>query len=189
MKKKIIIIMILLVILSSTLYAQSRPQNRLGVSFGMMNSAEATYERMLLSNYFSVVGSAAYSSLILLDMFEMKMYTFSVKGRWYPFGRTFFLDFGVGYAYGSGVDDIGQLITDMTLSLVTFGLWYNVMKKDGREYFIQEGGFLLQPGMGWNARLGKRNLFMMPISMGLDYKVADIPVIMPYYRVGLTLSF
>ena len=156
--------------------SDSGAQQCISLSFGLLGF-EASYERMLASR-FSVLADVSYTTLIFMDEF-----TVSGKARVYPFGRSFFMDFGLGYSYGRGAV---SFMADFILTVLTFGWWLTQIEED---HFARTGGFLLQPGLGWKIDIGKKDGFVLPISMGLDIKTGKIPDFMPYLRIGLGYSF
>ena len=156
---------------------QDRAKNAVALSFGIFG-AEASYERMF-SRHLSVLADVSYTTMIFMDEF-----TVSGKGRWYPFGKTFYLDLGLGYTYGKGV--VG-FMGDMILGVMTFGYYWLV--KDWEDDIFRTGGFLIQPGIGWKIDIGKPDKFVLPIGLGVDIKVAEVPDFMPYFRIGLGYAF
>ena len=159
-----------------TIVENEKPKNTAALSFGFIG-VEGSYERQF-NNYLSVLVDASYTTLVLMDEF-----TASVKGRWYPFGKTFYLDLGLGYSYGYGTVN---LMKDMILTTLTFGWWLTQIDYDN----IRTGGFLIQPGLGWKIDVGKPGAFVLPIGMGLDFKIGpEIPDVTPFFRIGLGYSF
>ena len=186
--KKLPIILAILLVFSFNVFAQedNNPNNIVSVSFGIIG-AELSYERML-SNHFSVLGSISYTTLILMDEF-----TLSGKGRWYPFAKSFFMEMGLGYTYGKGFiafsEEMGSVIGHILLGMITLGAWFYVYDFNDFEEQPRTGGLLIQPGMGWNIRLGRNGRFYLPLSTGIDIKLAQKPDFMPYLRLGLGFSF
>ena len=179
MKKRILLALIVLLIISGGLSAQDqvRAKNSIAVSFGIIG-VELGYER-IFNRYLSVLADLSYTTLIFMDEF-----TVSGKGRWYPFGRAFYLEMGLGYSYGKGVTGF---VADVLLGTVSFGLYWLV--KDFENDVFRTGGFLIQPGLGWKIDIGKQDRFVLPISLGLDIKTGKVPDFMPYLRIGLGYSF
>ena len=171
--------LIVLIIVSGSIFAQEqeRAKNSIALSFGVVG-AELSYER-IFNRRLSVLADVSYTTLLFMDEF-----TAAAKGRWYPFGRAYYLELGLGYSYGKGV--VGFL-GDMFLTIFTFG-WY-LSQKDFENDVFRTGGFLIQPGMGWKIDIGKTDRFVLPISMGLDIKIAEMPDFLPYLRFGLGYSF
>ena len=176
MKKRAFLLLVILLIASGSLFAQNRAKNSVLVQFGIIG-AELSYER-ILSPHFSLLADVSYTTLGIVD--EL---TASGKGRWYPFGGAFYLEMGVGYAYGRS---FSNFIGNMFLGMVTFGWWFTQLDEDD---FARTGGFLLQPGMGWKIDIGKPDGFVLPISLGLDIKTGAPPDILPYLRIGVGYSF
>jgi len=210
MYKKIIIFSILTVFILSGVFAQEDDaqnhndqnhevqkqdenhvwaKNRIALSAGMIG-AELSYER-LFSRHFSVLGQVSYSNWIFADSISV-----SGKARLYPFGKTFYLELGLGYSNGYNLgDDLTKFIGDLMLGLITFGLWFTTdqFKENNKELdSSRDHGLLLQTGLGWNIDIGKPDGFMLPIGMGLDIRIAAndiLPPILPYLRIGLGYSF
>ena len=180
MKKKIFLIIVILLILSAGAFAQEkeRTNSTISLSFGLIG-AELSYEYMF-NRFLSVMLDASATTMIFVDEF-----TFSGKGRLYPFGRAFYLELGLGYVYGRGVFN---MMGHMLLGVMTLGLYYILI--DDLEDDHRTGGFLIQPGLGWKIDIGKPGGFVLPIGMGVDIKVnKQLPDFMPFLRIGLGYSF
>ena len=179
MKKKIVLILVIMLIAASSLFAltQERAKNSLALSFGVVG-AEFSYER-IFNRYLSVMADVSYTTLIFMDEF-----TVAGKGRWYPFGKAYYLEMGLGFTYGKGV--VG-FMADTLLSVLTFG--YYLTQKDFENDNFRTPGFLIQPGMGWKIDIGKPDGFVLPIGLGIDFKIAEIPDFLPFFRIGLGYSF
>ena len=181
MTKKTILILMILVIMAGSISAQNdeRAKNSIALQFGIIGLA-LSYERIFIPQ-FSLLADVSYTTLILMDEF-----TASIKARWYPWGKTFFMDLGLGYSYGYGMSGF---IIDAAMTVLTFGYWLK-MKPGGWEKneFIT-GGFLIQPGLGWKIDIGRPDGFVLPISLGMDFKIGKIFDFMPYLRIGLGYSF
>ena len=180
MIKKAILICIVLLIVSGALYAQNqdRAKNAFSLTFGVIG-AELNYERMF-NRHLSVLADVSYTTLIFMDEF-----TVSGKGRWYPCGRAFFFEMGLGYSYGRGV--VG-FMGEMLLTIFTFG-WYLTVMDTKDDVFRRSGGFLIQPALGWKIDIGKRDGFVLPITMGLNIKTGKMPDLLPYLRIGVGYAF
>lgn len=176
MKKKLVLAIIIITIAAGAAFSQDRAKNSVAVSFGVIG-IEGSYER-IINRYFSVLADASYTNLAIVDEF-----TASAKGRVYPFGKAFYLEMGAGYAYGRS---FSNFIGTMVLGIVTFGWYFTQIDEDS---FARTGGFLLQPGLGWKIDIGKKDGFVLPLSMGLDIKTGSRPDILPYLRLGLGYSF
>ena len=197
MKKKIIITVLLIAVLSVCLSAQQqtsgsgsfpedRAQNRIAVSAGLIGLFDVSYERLLTPN-FSILGQISYNNLVIADSFSV-----SGKGRWYPFSGAFFLDLGLGYSHGYNItDQISKIIADMLLMMFSFGLWGLSEDYQNRDYGANayEHGFYVQPGLGWNIDIGEQDKFLLPISMGLDIRIAQNTTVLPFIRIGLGYAF
>lgn len=176
MTKRFFLFFICLLVLIGGVFAQSeeRAKNNISLSAGIIG-AELSYERMF-NRHFSVLADVSYTTLIVMDEF-----TVSGKGRWYPFGKIFYLDLGLGFSYGEGV---AGAVGDMILLLFTFG------NHDVESDVFRSGGFLIQPGLGWKIDIGKPDGFVLPVAMGLDIKLgSEVSDFMPYLRAGLGYSF
>ena len=178
MTKRIFLTALIVLVISGGVFAQDRAKNSVALSAGIIGG-ELSYER-IFSPHFSVLANVSYTFLIFMDEF-----TLSAKGRWYPFGKTFFLDLGLGFSYGKGA--VG-FIADAVLSVVTFGYWLSIKDFDNDNF--RTPGFLVQPGLGWKIDIGKPDGFILPISMGLNLKFGqDMADFLPYLRIGLGYSF
>ena len=189
MKKKIFCAVVLAVI-SAALYAQENEEkkagNIIGLSAGLFGG-ELSYERVITPN-FSVLGQISYNNWVLADSIS-----FSAKARLYPSANTFFLDLGLGYSYGYNItEDAAKVFLDILLGIITLGLWFTTDEFQSHDFLNdlqREHGFLIQPGMGWNIDIGKKNHFMMPISLGLDIRVAKHTAVLPYFKFGFSYAF
>ena len=179
--KRSFFLFIILLIIEGGVFAQSedRAKNSIALQFGVIG-AELSYER-IISRHFSLLADVSYTTLIFMDEF-----TASAKARWYPFGKAFFLDLGLGFSYGKGI--VG-FMSDTLLTVITFGYWLTIKDFDNDEF--RTGGFLIQPSLGWKIDIGQEDGFVLPISMGLDFKIKKgaVPDFLPYLRIGLGYSF
>ena len=177
MAKRIALIFIVLLVVSGAVFAQERAHNTVALSFGIVG-VEASYERMF-NRYLSVLGSASATTILFMDEI-----TASVQGRWYPFGRAFHLDLGLGYTYGMGV---GNFMGKAILGAMTLGLIFLI--PDYIDKNPRKGGLLIQTGLGWKIDVGKPDGFVLPITLGLNFRAAETPDVMPYMRLGLGYAF
>ena len=150
-------------------------KNSAGFSFTIFG-AETHYERNF-NNYLSVLGSVSYTTLFIADAF-----TVSAKGRWYPFGKTWYLGLGAGYMYG-GVSDyyaaataalpgifMAAFVFPPVLIIVPF-----ILIGDAAESIRQisrESGFLAQTNLGWKIPSGRKEAVL--IDTGIDFNVTGI---------------
>ena len=153
------------------------PPNTIAVSFGIIG-IEGSYERAF-NKYFSALFDVSFTTLIVFNEF-----TASVKARWYPCGKIFFFDLGMGYSYGNAG------ILNSTVGLLGVVLIFPLLDPGFQKLFQPTHGFLIQPGLGWQIGLGAQKKWVLPIIMGLDFKVGpELPDIMPYLRIGLGYRF
>ena len=182
MAKKIILCLVIFAVAGGVLFSQTAPSNNVSLLVGIIG-AEGSYERMF-NRHLSVLGSVSYSNLILANEF-----TVSGKGRVYPFGKTFYLEMGLGYAYGRSLSDA---MGDIILGVLTFGWWLTQIDE---ERLAPNGGFMVQPGLGWKIKLGRDSRLSLPIGMGLDFKMVKIdesgklPDAFPWLRIGVGYAF
>ena len=186
MKKKLIFLL-LMAVSAINLYSQNdeRAVNRIVFSAGLVG-AEISYERVF-SEKFSILASVSYNNWLFVDSLSI-----SGKARYYPFNGTFFIDIGLGYSNGYNISgEFAELIGDLLLGIITFGLWFTTEHFQDRfnEAPEREHGFLIQPGMGWNFDIGRQDRFMLPVAMGLDIRISENWAIMPYFRIGLAYAF
>jgi len=183
MRKYVLAAVILAVVLGSVSAQQPVGlNNRVGLSLGLV-SAEFSYERVFSEN-FSALAQASYSTIFFADSLS-----FSGKARWYPFGKTFFLEAGGGYSYGfNAIRQIQTLFADILLNIITLGFWSKIVDID---YGTAErkGGLLLQPGFGWNIDIGHTEGFRMPVSFGADIRLGDPLTVLPFIRLGVSYAF
>ena len=179
MTKKLFLAFIVFSVISGGAFAQDqeRARNTIAASFSILGAA-LSYERMF-NRHFSVLAEASYNTLVLIEEF-----TFSGKARWYPFGRAFYLELGLGLSYGRGITAI---MTSLILGMFTFGWYFTTL--DEEDFLARRAGFLVQPGMGWKIDIGRPGGFVLPISMGLNLKLGEVPDILPFLRIGLGYSF
>jgi hypothetical protein len=197
MKTKILIFA-LTVIIAANLFPQEEgkeAKNRISLSIGII-STELSYERVF-TRYFSVLGQVSYNLFIFLNRdnsYLADSLSAAGKVRWYPFGKTFYLDLGLGYSYGYSFNlkDSSEIIGNVAMEIITFGIWPALVDEDdykGSTYAgsQREGGFFLQSGFGWNIGLGKR--FILPMSLGVGLRFAERIAVLPYYRIGFGFTF
>ena len=178
MAKKLVLMFFVALVAAGGVFAQNeeRAKNAVAVQFGIIGVG-LSYERMF-NRHFSVLADATYTNLAIVDEF-----TISGKGRVYPFGGAFYLEMGAGFAYGRS---FSNFIGTMMLGMITFGWYFTQIDEDT---FARTGGLLLQPGLGWKIDIGKKDGFVLPISLGLDIKAGSRPDILPYLRIGLGYAF
>jgi len=188
LRKLFLLIILFSIIFTGNLFANENEQdfdlskNRIGFSVGIIG-ANLTYERMF-SNNFSAVGQVSYINYIFADSLAL-----SGKARLYPFGNSFFLDFGLGYSNGYRIN-VEEVIVDIILGIVTFGLWFTTEEFQEKDYGGErQHGLAIQPGLGWNIDLGKKDKVRLPVSMGLDIRAAKQRVFLPYLMLGLNFAF
>ena len=187
MGKKLFLFITLIVLISVTMFAEDaapakkysgNTHNTFVLSFGVIG-VEASYEYNF-NRFLSVMADVSYTTMVFMDEF-----TAAGKGRWYPFGKRFYLELGLGYSYGKGVTGF---IGDMLLGVMTLGIYWAV--KDWENDIFRSSGFLVQPGLGWKFDIGKKpGAFVLPIGLGVDIMIKDIPDWLPFLRIGVGYSF
>jgi len=208
MKKKIVALLLLSAVIAGNIYGQEEEtaKNRIAFSAGII-IMDLSYERVLTPN-FSVLTQVSYNisiyfnRLIDVSLGNVNIHDLlltgdslsaAVKGRWYPFGGAFFLDLGVGYSFGYNFfSGDPNAMADMAMMVLTFGLWSMSDEFKGRSYSGEMEylcGFFLQPGLGWNIDIGKKDGFRLPIAMGLDIRFAEVFTFFPNLKIGLSYSF
>ena len=176
MYKKILLVLFLFVIMSGSVFAQSEYspyRNTFAVTVDILG-IEGSYE-LMLGNHFSMLLSGFYNNMFFFDKTGA-----ALKARVYPFKGIFHLDLGLGYIYGRGYLS-GS--TSFMLLVITFGLI------GGNVIFPKEGGFLVQPGLGWKIPVGINKNIVIPIDLGFDIRASKIPDVWLYSRIGLGFSF
>jgi hypothetical protein len=107
------------------------------------------YERKL-SDYFSLVERYVYSgNHRSSSQRQFSIHYFELDGRWYPTGKTFFLDGKSGYGFGT--------IRDRYYNYYNSDYHYN---KYEYKYFMSGGA------LGWRIRFGKKGGFTWEIAAG-----------------------
>jgi len=193
MTKKLFLVFIIVFAVANIAAAQEKAKNALSFSFGF-NSFEASYERVL-TKHFSVLGDVSY-----FYSFTMNEYIFLGKGRLYPFGKTFFLDLGLGYSYGNYGIPIestkGYFFFFLPLPWNYLIVFSDILSRGLLDLFginigtpEKFGGFLFQPCLGWKIDIGKPNRFVIPINMGVDLKFGEKKSATSYLRIGLGYAF
>jgi len=209
MIKRTLTVFLLLFIIAGNVFAQEQEQeqeqeqkqeqqkqteetakNRIGYTIGLVG-VELSYERLIVP-HFSFLCQVTYNNWLVADSLA-----FSGKARWYPFGKTFYMDLGLGYSNGYNyTGEIAELFGDLILGIVSLGLWFysdQFQEKEASNEIVRNHGVLIQPGLGWNIDIGKKNRFMMPIGMGMDIRVVpdklDKSAFLPYFRLGLAYAF
>ena len=193
MKKKIIAILLLSMVFAGSVFAQEEEmaKNRIALSLGIV-IGDLSYERVL-TPHLSVLGQVSYNNFLLIaDSLSV-----AAKGRWYPFGGVFFLDLGLGYSYGYNSDqvlnDAAYVLLDIPLLIITLGLYALTPEFQSHSYsgggVEGTGGFFIQPGLGWNIDIGKKDWFRLPIAMGLDIRLAEINTVIPNFKIGVSYAF
>ena len=176
--KKIILILFIILIGSAAFSQESTPplkQNTVALHATLLGFA-VNYERSF-NNHLSLLGDTS------LNVFP-PTFTAAVKGRLYPFGKTFYLEMGVGYGLTVGYIGLGSelLIRSISLGFLSLNqnLWLN--------------GVVFTPSLGWKIKLGKDGMFNLPINLGIDffagYRELSIPFdVVPNLRIGFGYSF
>jgi hypothetical protein len=196
-----ILVFALIVITAGNLFPQEEKteekeaKNRISFSIDIIGT-EVTYERVF-TRYFSVLGQASYNLFFFLNRdnsYLADSLSAAGKVRWYPFGKVFYLDVGFGYSYGYSfnLEDSSEIIGNAVMEIITFGIWPALVNEDdykGGTYARSqsEGGFLLEPGFGWNIRLGKG--FILPMSLSVGIRFGERIGIIPYPRLGFGFTF
>jgi len=113
--KRLFLSLAILGVCSIGIFAQENEmkKNSVGFSFTLFG-AELHYERNF-NNYLSVLGSVSYTTIFIVDEF-----TVSAKGRWYPFGKTWYLGLGAGYILGGLSDYNGGLLAGLLTASAYF---------------------------------------------------------------------
>jgi len=184
MAKKLLLIFIIFLMISGFAFSRERElsnaKNAISLSFSFIG-IEASYER-IFNSHFSVLADASYMTLVFME--EL---TASGKARWYPFGRAFYMELGLGYTYGSG---IVRFYSDAAVFMFAIIFLPLLPLLDSEyEFGRRTGGLLVQGGMGWKIDIGKRDGFVLPISMGINLKIGEEPDFVPYFRLGLGYAF
>ncbi|MDR2517231.1 MAG: hypothetical protein LBC88_07615 [Spirochaetaceae bacterium] len=183
MAKKLFFVMMIAALSTGGVFAEeappveaSRAKNTAAVTVGLIG-VEASYERSLTRN-FSVLADVSYSNVFFVG----DSYTAAIRGRWYPWGKTFFLDLGLGY--GNTVGLLGST-AEFVLLILTLGL----VRPDAINDALRVQGLLVAPSMGWKIDVGKPGGFVIPVVLGLDVVVGGRTDVVPYARVGVGFSF
>ena len=172
--KRFLLSLAILGVCSTGIFAEENEtkKNSAGFSFTIVG-AELHYERNL-SDYFSVLGSVSYTTLLFMDKF-----TVSAKGRFYPFGKAWYFGLGAGYMYG-GLSEYRR--TD-TLTLISASIYFPPLlalaallgMAEATAYMksiSRESGFLVQTNFGWKIPPGKK--WAVLIDTGIDFNTTGI---------------
>jgi hypothetical protein len=190
MAKNLCLAALVLTLIAGGLFSQEqeRAKNTIAITGGVYPlSVELSYERAL-SSHFSVLIDGSYSDFLIFSSDSstsvMNEYAAAVKGRWYPWAKTFFLELGAGYGNGLGLaGGAAYLVTYM----LTFGL------VDLPPDIFRANGLLISPGLGWKIDIGKPNGFVLPVNVGndliVDFSHPGFVDFIPYARIGLGYSF
>jgi len=183
MIKKFLCAAMLIIFISMSLFSQENTElasNRISASIGIV-SADLSYERVFSPN-FSVIGAVSYNNLLIADSFSI-----TGNARFYPFGGgVFFLEAGLGYSFGyNALESVSNAFIDILLFIITLGLL-----NTGTEYNIfYEQGLAVKGGLGWNFDIGKKDGFRLPLSIGVDARISEHPIVLPYFKLGLGYAF
>jgi hypothetical protein len=174
----------------------------------------AQYERQILEK-FSVAGRFAYlrGGVGIVDegppraQAELVLSSFSIEGhaRYYPRGRTFFLDGMLGYANMavgisgemSVTDEVtGQKKVEKASMNMSQGFFKYGAKLGWRICFGKDGGFTFEPALGWSGGVGLGDTIGKQLSKELGGEVGDFDTVFEmiknYIFVGgprVTLAF
>ncbi|MCL2478593.1 MAG: hypothetical protein FWF22_03765 [Treponema sp.] len=175
--KKIILSLVIFMLAAGVVFSQETVnfQNNIALHATLLGVA-FNYERCL-NPYLSLLADTS------LNIFP-GTFTAAIKGRVYPFGKTFYLEMGAGFGITAGyMGAIGGILV-RTMTLGFFGIEDKIWLK----------GLVLTPALGWKIDVGKPGGFTLPISLGIDffagYRELDIPVdFVPNIRIGVGYSF
>ena len=159
MAKKALVLLVLAAALAGGVFAQEKAsnikKNWLSGELSLLG-AGARYEYMLNKNW-SVGVNAYWTSLF----FVYNDLGANVVGRFYPWGKTFFAELGVGFGAHSGVETVDD----------TFTAGNRTYRVTGAE-LVTMNGVGIVPGIGWKLDVGKPGGFYMspllqvPITIG-----------------------
>ena len=177
--KKIILCLVIFAVTGGILFSQEeefvRPKNNVAFH-GTLFGIALNYERCF-NNHLSLIGDTSF------NLFPAT-FTIAAKGRFYPFGKSFYLEMGAGFGITPGYIGLtgDLLVRSMTLGFV------------GIEDKFWLRGVVFTPSLGWKIDIGKRGGVTLPINLGIDffwgYREIDIPVdFMPNLRIGVGYSF
>jgi len=155
--KKGILILILAVVIAGGVFAQADAVNNWISGELSLLGVGARYEYMLTPN-FSVGAYAYWNNLFII----WNDWGVGAVGRFYPWGKTFYAELGLGFGYHSGVQDIsyttdwGDKYTDSRWVGIT---GFSIIPGLGWKIDLGEpGGFFIQPGIKLPLTLGKKKL-------------------------------
>ena len=192
MAKKLCLAVLVLTFIAGGLFSQEqteqeRAKNTIAITVGVYPlSVELSYERAL-SSHFSVLIDGSYSDYLIPgsdSVSLMNEYTAAVKGRWYPWAKTFFLELGVGYGNGLGLAGGAAYLATYIFTLGLVDLPPDIFRANG---------LLISSGLGWKIDIGKPNGFVLPVNVGndliVDFSHPGFVDFIPYARIGLGYSF
>ncbi|MDR0290506.1 MAG: hypothetical protein LBI06_06185 [Treponema sp.] len=131
-KKGIVLLLLLTIFVTGTVFAQraaSTPANWISGEVSLLGIG-VRYEHMLTDN-FSIGGNIFFHSFF----FIWNSFGANFTGRWYPSGRIFYVEAGMGYGWQSGLS--GDLYTIHGLMFAPGVGW--------RIDFGAPGGFFINP--------------------------------------------
>ena len=150
------------------------------IGTAVFSQEEEVFKKNTVALYATVLGTAfnyeysfnPYLSVLAdtsLNLFPATV-TAAAKGRWYPFGKTFFLEMGAGFGLTAGYMGFTSALLVRTMTLGFVGIEDKVWLR----------GVVVTPSLGWKIRLGKEKNLCLPISLGIDFfagsRELEIPV-------------
>jgi len=189
--KKLVFCLVLVMLVTGVVFAEGRPANiRDNWISGEINilGAGLRYERMLSENF--SVGATLYGSTLIMTLDTSGIGAFA---RFYPFGKTFYLELGLGYGQNSDMAfDEGVTIVNADGTRDP----YNLVKTSGLDITPglgwridvgKEGGFFLNPGISLPVTIGKQEPWV-PFILGgpVDWETSENTYI---EKTGASVSF
>ncbi|AEF85921.1 hypothetical protein TREPR_3497 [Treponema primitia ZAS-2] len=158
MKKRIFLFLALAVLIEVGVFAQTH-----------FVSAEASFlgggsrYEYVITPYFTVGGYAYYNYLPtpFMDKYDSENHWIagtSIAGRWYPAGRRFFAELGLGYVFFEN-----QRTEEGGYHYSWNGYTYTPYKDNDHPESDHFSGFSIAPGFGWTIDIGRAGgLFISP---------------------------
>jgi hypothetical protein len=144
MKKHAFVFIVLLLTIAGGVYAQT---NWVSTEINLLG-AGARYEYVIVPEFtVSAYAYWSYSPYILIYSGSYSdSFGFGAAARWYPFGRRFFTELGLGYTY--------QYLTNSNFEYDNS--WVN-------------SGFTILPGFGWTIDVGEKGGFFISPSVRVPF--------------------
>ncbi|MCL2762007.1 MAG: hypothetical protein FWD36_02215 [Treponema sp.] len=172
--KKRIFVLVLAVLIAGSVFAEQQANSKAHWLSGELSilGVGARYEYMLSPNL-SISVNVYFNNLFLF----LNDWGFAAAGRFYPWGKTFFAELGLGYGFHSTFKDFtyndtynaGSIWDDDLLEWVP----NMVTEKRTETDFVGITGFVVAPGVGWKIDVGAPGGFYVQPGIKLPITFGD----------------